>query len=168
MGGDNKPSNLIYLEARAHFVAHWLLIKMYPKNTKLKFALNMMCNNTSVNNQRILPTYLYKIGRESLSLALSLDNPMFNPNTASKISGDNHYMKQEYWKTYFSENRKGKLNPMYGKENPSRCRSVTTPEGVFRSVTLSAKHFGVSTKKIRGKLNSENKLDWYYTDMFVA
>jgi len=42
MGGTNHKDNLVRLTAREHFVAHQLLIKIYPKNRKLIFAAAMM------------------------------------------------------------------------------------------------------------------------------
>jgi hypothetical protein len=33
LGGDNSKSNLILLTAREHFICHFLLVKLYPKNT---------------------------------------------------------------------------------------------------------------------------------------
>lgn len=41
MGGTNLPSNLVYLSAREHYIAHALLFKHY-KTTKLAHAWFMM------------------------------------------------------------------------------------------------------------------------------
>ena len=48
MGGGNEDSNLVYLTAKEHFVAHQLLVKIYPEVKGLAFALLRMaahCNN---------------------------------------------------------------------------------------------------------------------------
>lgn len=48
LGGDNDKENLVFLTGREHFVAHLLLIKMYPDNNKLVYAAMRMtkqCNN---------------------------------------------------------------------------------------------------------------------------
>ena len=50
MGGSDTEDNLIYLTAEEHYVAHQLLIKIYPENHKLIYAANMMC--VSDNNQK--------------------------------------------------------------------------------------------------------------------
>lgn len=42
MGGSNKNENIVPLTAEEHYVAHQLLIKMYPNNEKLVHAANMM------------------------------------------------------------------------------------------------------------------------------
>lgn len=43
VGGTDDPSNLVILTAEEHFVAHQLLVKMYPNNAKLALAVSMMC-----------------------------------------------------------------------------------------------------------------------------
>lgn len=42
IGGSDDKSNLVTLNAREHFVAHWLLTKIYIKNRKLKYAFIAM------------------------------------------------------------------------------------------------------------------------------
>ncbi len=41
-GGTDNKENIVKLTAKEHYVAHQLLIKMYPKHYKLVFAANMM------------------------------------------------------------------------------------------------------------------------------
>lgn len=41
---DKSHSNIVLLTGREHFLAHRLLCKMYPKNSKLVYALWSMCN----------------------------------------------------------------------------------------------------------------------------
>lgn len=43
MDGTNDKGNLVALTAREHFIAHILLVKVYPKEYKLIFAVNAMC-----------------------------------------------------------------------------------------------------------------------------
>lgn len=45
MGGTNKAENRVRLTAEEHFVAHQLLVQMYPENGKIVFALLAMCRN---------------------------------------------------------------------------------------------------------------------------
>jgi hypothetical protein len=42
LGGRDEPSNLVELTPEEHFVAHQLLVKIYPDNRKLLFAVRMM------------------------------------------------------------------------------------------------------------------------------
>ena len=43
MGGLNIPTNLVLLTAREHFIAHILLVKIYPDHHGLIYAVNKMC-----------------------------------------------------------------------------------------------------------------------------
>lgn len=47
MGGSNNRQNLVKLTGREHFIAHWLLVKIHPDNSKLKFAFKAMCMTKS-------------------------------------------------------------------------------------------------------------------------
>jgi hypothetical protein len=47
MGGGNKKSNLVRLTAEEHYIAHILLVKIYPSETKLIYAANMMSNRNN-------------------------------------------------------------------------------------------------------------------------
>ena len=42
LGGTNKKSNIVYLTPEEHYVAHQLLVKMYPGHTGLVYAAFMM------------------------------------------------------------------------------------------------------------------------------
>ena len=42
MGGDNSESNLVKLTPEEHYLAHQLLVKIYPNHKGLKYALFMM------------------------------------------------------------------------------------------------------------------------------
>ena len=40
IGGTNDPENLVLFTGREHFIAHWLLTKIYPNESKIIFAFN--------------------------------------------------------------------------------------------------------------------------------
>lgn len=42
MGGSNDKTNLVFLLAREHFIAHLLLVKIYPKEKKLLYACHRL------------------------------------------------------------------------------------------------------------------------------
>ena len=67
-GGTNNKHNLILLTAREHFVCHQLLVKIYPGNNKLKFALRMM---TATSKNHVRNNKEYEWIRKSVSKALS-------------------------------------------------------------------------------------------------
>lgn len=51
MGGSDTGSNLVSLTPEEHFLAHQLLIKIYPNEPKLVYAVNMM--TVSPNGERV-------------------------------------------------------------------------------------------------------------------
>jgi len=51
--GTDDASNVVSLTAREHYVAHLLLIKIYPGNHKLIYAAALMCSDVHNNGQRI-------------------------------------------------------------------------------------------------------------------
>jgi hypothetical protein len=90
LGGNNSKDNIVKLTAREHFLAHWLLARMYPENSKVVFAFYMMCRVKSENQERYIPS--------SRSFA------------EAKVG----YSK--FRKGIPKPERQGKLHPMYGKK----------------------------------------------------
>lgn len=43
MSGTDDPSNIVSLTPEEHYTAHLLLVKIYPANSSLIYAANMMC-----------------------------------------------------------------------------------------------------------------------------
>src|ERR1017187_4691055 len=67
MGGTNDRMNIARLTPEEHYVAHQLLVKIYPDNTKLAYAAKMM---TVSSGKQIRSNKLYgwlrkQIGRAS-------------------------------------------------------------------------------------------------------
>jgi hypothetical protein len=56
MSGSDDKENLVSLTAREHFLCHHLLVRIYPENIKLKFALWAMCNMKSKRQSRYVPS----------------------------------------------------------------------------------------------------------------
>jgi hypothetical protein len=72
MGGTDLPDNLVKLTAREHFVAHLLLLRMYPQyQYKLIKAVNMMCVVGS-NHDRSM-NRMYGWLREKFSHEMSIN-----------------------------------------------------------------------------------------------
>lgn len=68
MGGVYTCDNVVYLTAAEHFVAHQLLVKIYPKNMKLVNALRAMI---TVANGQVRNNKLYGWIRELVTIAQS-------------------------------------------------------------------------------------------------
>lgn len=68
LGGDDSSDNLVELTAREHFLAHYLLAKIYPGNIKIIMAFLAMCRVNSWQ-KRYVNSRLYealKIKRKKL------------------------------------------------------------------------------------------------------
>lgn len=66
MGGRYTKGNIAYLTPEEHYVAHQLLVKIYPKNSKLIFAASAMCS-ASESHQGNRKNKLYGWLRRKLS-----------------------------------------------------------------------------------------------------
>lgn len=97
LGGSNNPDNLACLTYREHFICHWLLTKFTESMAKGKMcsALRMMMNKSSSHN-RVISNKHYEIARTALS-------------RTKRTMTDDFKKKQ-------SDNRKGSLNPMFGRK----------------------------------------------------
>jgi hypothetical protein len=106
LGGNNDKSNLILLTAREHFVAHQLLVKIYPNEHRLVFALRMMCSSTikHVRNNK-------EYGWIRERLAYSLSESQKGKSYGYKFS-KGHTLSQ------------GKDNGMYGKNHSAETKKL--------------------------------------------
>jgi len=68
MGGTDDKDNLVNLTAREHFVAHILLVKIYPKEKGLINAVNMMCRG---QDERKIHNRMYGWLKERFSKRMS-------------------------------------------------------------------------------------------------
>ena len=99
MGGNDDASNLVELTAEEHYIAHLLLVKMYPNKGKLIYAANMMtvdAHGGRSTNKR------YKWVKEKWIEQLRKDA------TGRKAS--------EETRAKISKRVAGKGNPMYGRK----------------------------------------------------
>lgn len=49
LGGGNEPSNIVRLTAEEHFIAHLLLVKIYPKVSGLTVAVICLSKHSTIN-----------------------------------------------------------------------------------------------------------------------
>ena len=101
MGGNNDANNLVDLTAEEHYVAHQLLVKIYPDNSKLVYAAKMMTVSSHVN---VRNNKLYGWIKRKLSET----NKGNTHHMFGKTHSDEHKRK-------ISEATKGDKNPMFGK-----------------------------------------------------
>lgn len=127
MGGDNTISNLVVLSAREHFIAHYLLWKIY-KTKEMGFALHAMRMSKGLKK---LNARQYELLRLAFSKVNTGElNPMYGKcgklhhlygtkmslETKQKISESQKGKKaSEKTKLKLSELRQGSKHPQYNK-----------------------------------------------------
>lgn len=124
LGGTDDNDNLVVLTAREHFLAHYLLTKIYPNNYKLIDAFRMMGVVNTKDQHRYINSRLYESKRKLFAEARSkkvlcietgeiFDNAIeagkqFNSTSASRyIRQCCNKIKKEYKKLhweYYDEN----------------------------------------------------------------
>lgn len=91
LGGEYVEGNAFYVPARVHFLCHYLLVKIYPKNEGLNHALFRMSNSRKYGSK------VYKWAKEQWVEHMKIANPSTQPSTKEKraehmrirhISGD--------------------------------------------------------------------------------
>lgn len=71
LGGSNKKDNFVLLTPEEHYVAHQLLLKIYPKNYKLAFAAGLMTISPNFVGEGRITNKLYSWIRKKCSNTLS-------------------------------------------------------------------------------------------------
>lgn len=149
LGGSNDVWNLVVLTAREHFICHLLLCEIYPKNTKLRFALWNMCNVKREYQERYkINSRLYNLIREEYSKSVRGTN---NPNFGKKLT--------EEQRNKISLSRIGKYggekNSFYGKKHTDETLKILRKK--------SSDHRHTDKTKEKMSIAHKNKL-WFYND----
>tara|TARA_R110000868_G_scaffold67776_1_gene200837 strand:+ start:134 stop:805 length:672 start_codon:yes stop_codon:yes gene_type:complete len=126
LGGSDSPSNLVNLTPEEHYVAHQLLVKLHPTNSKLYHAANMMVANRTTNKS-------YGWIRRGISESMKGSG---NPNYKGKAR--NEYIKKygiplstkyelsESGREILSKKLIGENNPCYAIEPWNHPRATET------------------------------------------
>jgi hypothetical protein len=77
MGGDNSSNNIVYLTAREHFIAHWLLLRIH-NNKEMSFAFYAMTHMGK--NQEIKSSRIYEEAKQSRRVHIINNNKKFHTN----------------------------------------------------------------------------------------
>jgi hypothetical protein len=113
------PSNMIYLTARQHYIAHWILWKICGRSQIAAFF--RMCNKGSGNQERIylVNSKTYEKIREEfskkVSKQMSENNPSTKESTKEKRRKQTHLQSPEVKRKAIETNknkRMGKVNVM--------------------------------------------------------
>jgi len=131
MGGTDVQKNKVFLTARCHYLAHWLLWKIH-RTREMALAFKRMCE-APINSKRPRATSRqYENARRALSQSMlgkkrpdieGKFNPMKRPEIAAKIAES----KKLYWKE--RREREGRLQIGAG------VYDITSPSGEVSRIT---------------------------------
>ncbi len=120
LGGTDEETNLVRLTAKEHYLIHRLLIKIYPSEHKLKFALNMMLKKAAGQGRHTPRSYdaVKKANSEALSV-LHKGKPKSEAHKKKIAEGNKGKTFSEESKQKMSDWQKGKPKPWQsGKKRP--------------------------------------------------
>lgn len=100
LGGTDDSKNLVKLTAREHFIAHHLLIKIYPTEYKLFYAL--LCMIRDPHSKRKYNSRIYETAKKQFSKIQSIrqteNNMMWTDSakqkTSKRMTGDGNPMRK--------------------------------------------------------------------------
>jgi hypothetical protein len=129
LGGSDSKSNLTKLTAREHYLAHYLLTKMYPRDYKLLHAFGSMAR-VSPHNQRTYMSRHYEKMTSARSLAMKINNPNKGGAWNSGTAGQGHKSLRKTaitdWEKKAHAERMKKNNPNAGGDVNKKSTYVTS------------------------------------------
>lgn len=85
MGGSDCKENLVLLTAREHYVAHQLLVKIYPNNSSILYAARMM-TVSSITQARSHNRLYEWLKKKNLSIGKGNKNSQYGTCWVTKVS----------------------------------------------------------------------------------
>lgn len=169
VGGRDTAANLVKLTAREHFVAHWLLHRLNPDNTKLAQAFKMMCTVKTDTQLRYTPS------SRAVEEAVLAAKKLVSEERKGVPKAYEHVQKVA--KANLGKKRtkavREKLSSLKkGKPNPHRAKEVSqyTLSGdylrTYRTITEAALAEGIVGSNItaccKGKYRQSGNFIWKY------
>lgn len=114
LGGSDEDTNIVVLTPEEHYVAHQLLVKVHPSNSKLIYAAMMMVASSKLHGARNNKCYGW------LKIKFYENHPAKNKETIEKIL--NHKNTKERNRRN-SEKLKGPENPSKAKDFAMKIKS---------------------------------------------
>ena len=133
LGGSDDSNNIVMLTAREHFLAHYLLTKIYPKEYKLFYAL--LCMIRDPHSNRKDTSRVYEIAKKQYANMQSVrqteNNMMWTEEarkkTSERMKGDNNPMRKEVIVTWLGDNFSFIAAQVNSYENLRRKKTEKNP-----------------------------------------
>ena len=113
------PWNSIILTPRQHYIAHWILSKIFIETKPLRSCLNAFYQMSNSNSRYVVREYTarqYARCREAMSIAMQIDNPMRDPEISNRAAKE---MRKFYQTERGIERRKQMSDYRRGVDNIS-------------------------------------------------
>lgn len=183
LGGSNEKDNLVYLTARQHFIAHWLLYKIYG-GSKLANAWYAMCRVGHGQGARRVNSAYYKYAKETRSRYLSeeslgIKNHFFGKKHSieSRNKMSNTHKKNMCWLN-FSDSHKAALRASQQKPKTSEHKAKIGKKGLVmlqNIYTLEIIRVAKNDERVYSKewvnpkkITPEQKFKCYYCDVITT
>lgn len=135
IGGQDSIENLVKLTPEEHYVAHQLLIKIYPNEPKMVLAARYMTNGNKKNGGRINnKMYGWIKKRFSLAMAeLSSGKKQSSETIEKRKESRQWYKHSDETKEKISESNKGKHNFTHTEESKKKISQsqIGRPSGML-------------------------------------
>lgn len=122
LGGSDAASNLVYLTARQHYIAHLLLVRMTEGAAKrsMTFAMIRFAGKNRDKGYKIVSRLYERIRNDYSEANKGEGNPMYGKPCYYNMSPE----KKAAWIANIAAGVAGDKNPFYGKKHNSRTRSM--------------------------------------------
>jgi hypothetical protein len=153
MGGSDEKDNLVLLTAEEHFVAHQLLVKMYPDHLGLLWAISAMRHATDrmVRNNKM---YGWLRRRFAAMLSKMMTGRTMSPESRAKMSAA----------------KLGKKRAPHSPETKAKMSAASkgkpkSPEHIAAlSLARTGKKLGPHSEETKRKISESNKKTWSERD----
>jgi hypothetical protein len=149
LGGPDDLDNIVKLTAREHFIAHWLLFCIHPKNRKLKYAFNAMCMRGK-DSKRYYSSRGFAIARKAAAEACSADKK----GKAAWNRGKEHSAEH---RAKISATKKGKKHSAEAKAKMSATKKGKKHSAEHRAKISAAKKGKKHSAERRAKISATKK-----------
>lgn len=163
LGGTDDKNNLVILTIEEHYVAHQLLVKIYPGNYKLVKACQMMTNNGKnvVRNNKMFG-WIRRKYYEAISKRITVDGVIYASikTTAIIFNVSNDVVKMRC-RSYKFQNWNFTDYPEEKKIGVRAINKISCEGLPFTSCVQAATHFGISKDAVNNRCKSTKYPTWF-------
>jgi hypothetical protein len=163
VGGTDDKNNLAALTVEEHYLAHQLLIKIYPGNHKIVKACQMMTNNGKIvarNNK--MHGWIRKKYYEAISKRVTVDGIIYSSIKTTAIifnvSGD---VVRNRCKSYKFQNWNFTDDPVEKKLAIWAVNKISCEELLFPSCVQAADYFNIFRDAVKNRCKSTKYDAWF-------